>query len=531
MELQNQVTLGTRFRIPPGHLGTIKYVGHVTGTHGLWYGVEWDDPTRGRHDGVREGKRYFDCRVPNAGSFIRQSTSLCFGHSFLEALTSKYVEAEHGSATLEKVILGSSNGVIEVEAVGLDKIRRNLGALERLREVSLVNELLATGDPAGKIFDTCPNIRGLDLSANLLSTWHTISSITSELPRLGRLTLNQNRFLPLEGKLPTSAFLCLCELQLNGTLITWEEFRRVASFMPSLRSVELGYNRIKSLTAQSSWTIPLLSLNLDGNLLDNWTQMSTSLSECTTLQHLILSSNGFRTIPPLNSAPSPLQGIKNLALSRNELREWRDIDTLCKWCPNLESLRMGSTPLTEDTDLARHAKQFIVAKIPSLLVLDSTAISARERNDCELFYLSSISKNVSGGDNEKTQEHPQWVTLCSKHGRPTELSGQNENEDKLRKSLIAIVVQRCAMIPSTQLESGDTAGPPITLKVLSTMKMGVFRSKLIKSLKIHRCRNREAVQVWLRMHDGYVSLDNDEHNLEWYGIEDGSHVLVYIQEQ
>ncbi|KAF9246350.1 hypothetical protein BU15DRAFT_40093 [Melanogaster broomeanus] len=527
---QGQVTLGTRFRIPSGYLGTIRYVGGVTGTHGLWYGVEWDDPTRGKHDGTLDGKRYFDCRIPNAGSFIRPSASLCFGYSFLTALTTKYVEVEHGSTTLEKVILGSSKGAIEVEAVGLDKIRRNLGALERLREASLDNEVVATGDPAGKIFDTCPNIRGLDLSTSVLSTWQTISNITAELPRLERLALNRNRLLPLEGKLPTSAFLCLGELHLNSTLITWEEFRRVARFMTSLRSVELGYNRLKLLTSQSSSTIPLLSLNLDGNLLDNWTETSISLSECTpSLQRLILSSNGIRTIPPLNLVPSPLQGIKNLALSRNELREWRDIDTLSKWCPHLESLSMTGNPLTEDVSHARHARQFIVAKMPSLLVLDSAAISARERTDCELFYLSFVSKNVPGSDEEKTQDHPQWVTLCSKHGRPAELSVQNKNEDKLSKSMIAIVVQRCLTTPGTQ--PVDTTSSPILLKVLSTMKMGIFRLKLIKSLKMPRRRNREAVQVWLQMHDGYVSLDNDEHNLEWYGIEDGSQVLVYIQEE
>lgn len=69
----------------------------------------------------------------------------------------KYVETEHGSDTLEKVVLGSSNGTIEVEAVGLDRIRRNLGNLERLREASLDRELVATGDAQGSIFATCPS--------------------------------------------------------------------------------------------------------------------------------------------------------------------------------------------------------------------------------------------------------------------------------------------------------------------------------------------------------------------------------------
>lgn len=29
---------------------------------GLWLGVEWDNPARGRHDGSHEGTVYFKCR-------------------------------------------------------------------------------------------------------------------------------------------------------------------------------------------------------------------------------------------------------------------------------------------------------------------------------------------------------------------------------------------------------------------------------------------------------------------------------------
>lgn len=54
--------VGTRFSATSGCLGTIKYVGPVDGTQGVWYGVEWDDPKRGKHDGVKDGHRYFTCR-------------------------------------------------------------------------------------------------------------------------------------------------------------------------------------------------------------------------------------------------------------------------------------------------------------------------------------------------------------------------------------------------------------------------------------------------------------------------------------
>jgi dynactin complex subunit len=53
---------GSRIYLLSGYFGTVKYFGPVDGTTGLWLGVEWDDPARGKHDGIKDGKRYFDCR-------------------------------------------------------------------------------------------------------------------------------------------------------------------------------------------------------------------------------------------------------------------------------------------------------------------------------------------------------------------------------------------------------------------------------------------------------------------------------------
>jgi tubulin-specific chaperone E len=72
-------------------------------------------------------------------------------------LSSKYVEELHGSAFQETVILGSSNGTIEVEAVDLDKVRTKLADLGRLREVSLDKENVSRSDPPGAVLRTCPS--------------------------------------------------------------------------------------------------------------------------------------------------------------------------------------------------------------------------------------------------------------------------------------------------------------------------------------------------------------------------------------
>lgn len=43
------------------HIGTVRFSGPVEQTSGTWLGIEWDDPKRGKHDGSKDGKQYFEC--------------------------------------------------------------------------------------------------------------------------------------------------------------------------------------------------------------------------------------------------------------------------------------------------------------------------------------------------------------------------------------------------------------------------------------------------------------------------------------
>lgn len=75
----------------------------------------------------------------------------------MEALKSKYIEQLHGGHSQETVLLGSSQGTIQVEAVNLDKIRSKLSKLSALREVSFDGEMVAVSDSPGAIGETCPS--------------------------------------------------------------------------------------------------------------------------------------------------------------------------------------------------------------------------------------------------------------------------------------------------------------------------------------------------------------------------------------
>ncbi|KAI0647367.1 hypothetical protein C8Q79DRAFT_908297 [Trametes meyenii] len=550
-------SIGTRLS-HSGYLGTVRFVGLVDGAQGVWLGVEWDDPRRGKHDGVKDGKRYFTCLVPNAGSFIRPSSTVTYGVTFLSALSAKYIELPHGDTSSEKVVLGSSGGAIEVEAVNLDKIRGKLAHLERLREVSLDNECVSQPDPPGDIGRTCPGIRGLDLSKNLISGWDVVASISVELPELRRLSLNQNRLqLPRDLSPDTSAFRRLEELQLNATLSTWAHFREVLTYLPSLKAVELGYNGLRTLqdahatiTAGGYANTTVETLNLDGNELDNFADVCAALHILPTLRRLVLTSNRVAYIPapPLptptqggadnpaaQAGSSPVRGLRHIALAFNHLASWHDVDALPLWCPALESLTLTGNPLFEDPRQKAYARPYAISKIPSLKILDGATISPKERADSELLYLAHVRK-LALSDAERRAEHPQWAALCTKHGASEFLTPapKQDAQDTLSNRLISVHIYEVARAPPPSLPANELEAflrdsrADAVLRVLSTMTVRTFRLKALKAFKVPRPQ-QSAIRLWMVVPDGhFVEMDEEYagRDLSWWGAEEGMTFVI-----
>ena len=75
--------------IVDGQRATVRYVGLIAGQEGQWIGLEWDDPSRGKHDGTANGHQYFQCQfAKGAGTFVRASKlpAACRGHSLADAI-------------------------------------------------------------------------------------------------------------------------------------------------------------------------------------------------------------------------------------------------------------------------------------------------------------------------------------------------------------------------------------------------------------------------------------------------------------
>lgn len=142
------------------------------------------------------------------------------------------------------------------------------------------------------------DVRGVDLSYSLISSWDAVALIVVELPSLERLSLkyvlvymrlthpvhrlgvSNNRLQPLSSlKLGRDAFSHLTELQLNGTLMTWQAIMGVVCLMPRLQRLESGYNRLQYLSSlpQHHPELVITTLNLDTNQLSNWVETCQAL--------------------------------------------------------------------------------------------------------------------------------------------------------------------------------------------------------------------------------------------------------------
>lgn len=117
--------IGSRI-VVDGHYGTVRYVGAVDSARpdAIFYGVEWDDPSRGRHSGEHHGIRLFECRMPGAGSFVRATPKVHGARcSIAEAVVAKY--ADKDAATVGHrgmTVITTANDRKAIEMIGFEGI-------------------------------------------------------------------------------------------------------------------------------------------------------------------------------------------------------------------------------------------------------------------------------------------------------------------------------------------------------------------------------------------------------------------------
>ncbi|KAL1952685.1 hypothetical protein VTO42DRAFT_4448 [Malbranchea cinnamomea] len=508
--------LGNRLSFE-GALCTVRYVGTVEGTTGRWLGVEWDDPTRGKHAGEHKGMKYFQCKSkhPTAGSFIRPGRIADKPLGFLEAAHAKYVSdtpITHTASGTGTTAPGPIrfNGKV-VEEVGFEKIRKLLAELQELRFVLLdgmcMRGVLAdlnapTSERQAELENikrTCPKITELDLSRNLLQDWAEVTDICLQLDELKVLKLNGNRFEIIEE---TRTLDGVSQLSLDETLLTWQEIVKISKLFPSLKILSLSTNQLSGIPIPLTSTIT--ELNLSFNDFESLDALR-SLASLPNLDKLSLRGNKISRVYSASSDSGESQNQTNLVfsptltsldISRNQIDSWSFVNSLSRVFPGLSTLRISDNPLynqppassqvtnaPEKPMTVDEAFMLTLARLGNLKILNYSKITPQDRLNGELYYIGLIRKELSlfpaDAEQRILSAHPRYRELCEIYELPDLKKKERPDEGEPTfnpLSLAARLVTFTFHMPSSQPDH-----PPSEFKKDIPRSFDIYRIKAIVS--------------------------------------------------
>uniref|UniRef100_A0A2K5F4Z1 Tubulin-specific chaperone E n=1 Tax=Aotus nancymaae TaxID=37293 RepID=A0A2K5F4Z1_AOTNA len=505
--------IGRRVEVNGEH-ATVRFAGVVPPVAGPWLGVEWDNPERGKHDGSHEGTVYFKCRHPTGGSFIRPK-KVNFGIDFLTAVKNRYVlEDELQEDGKEQTV---TIGNKPVETIGFDSIMKQQSQLSKLQEVSLRNCAVSCAGEKGGVAEACPNIRNVDLSKNLLSSWDEVMRIADQLRHLEVLNLSENKLKFPSGSAPlTGTFSALKVLVLNRTGITWAEV--IVCLCPPAHQMQV-------MPTDVLQTIKLLDLSSNQLIDENQLFLIAHLPR---LEQLILSDIGISSIhfpdAGIGCKTSMFPSLQYLVVNDNQISQWSFFNELDK-LPSLRALSCLRNPLTKDDKDTQTTRQLIIAKIGQLKTLNKCEILPEERWGAELDYRRAFGNEwkKAGGhqdlDKNRLSEeflaaHPRYQFLCLKYGAPED--GELKRQPlMLKNQLLTLKIKYPHQLDQKVLEKQLPGSMTIQkVKGLLSRLLKVPVSDLLLSYESPEKPGRE------------IELENDLKSLQFYSVENGDCLLV-----
>ena len=557
--------INDRVRDRGGSRGTVKYIGTVaTSTKNpdfVWIGVQWDDPSRGKHDGETGGVRYFRCDKNTSGSFAKPK-KLTRAAGFLEMLQERYEEDDtkgnfkikDGARSIEATFDGEEGRSFEVTLVGVEKIkkRQKLDVIER---VSLESSNFGiAGENADRIGKMCPNLRELHAPETLIGCWSEIAKIVLQLPKLEILNLSRNRIAEfMSPKIEMSTFSNLRALILNRTGISWTQVSKLERAIPKLERLHICGNDLRLLGLQKEEKEDtkkfenLKMLDLSENDVE-WKEVYDFTSSLPKLECLILNDTKIDRVELYDvNKSSSFSNLRSLSLCGGKIHSWSTVDELNRF-PVLVSLKCSRQPELLKSLGPRQQRQQLVARVAGLLQLNSSDVRRRERDDAEKIYLhvvlsdavssdksssSGSKKTMNHDDNlwpEELQkmlsistrqsllsQHPRLLELLRRHGLPPSLRSKSSGDAKMQ-GMVSLILRSMATVSISK--------EPRTQRVPLRMKVGDLKRLCARFFKVPQSQQR----LKYREADDFSvpeELDDDKSVLAYYGVADGGTIFIH----
>ncbi|XP_034244405.1 tubulin-specific chaperone E [Thrips palmi] len=517
---QSEPSLGQRVDYQ-GYRGTIRFVGEIQNQPGTWVGVEWDDPSRGKHDGSHNGVSYFKTSHPTSGSFVR-STKLNFGISCVDAIHQRYGKVEGSTAGVDSDAifeLKKQFNIPFVEMVGFEKVNSQQSQFNNLTVVDLGGDLVKNAGEEGELGQLCPSVRELVLTNTLIKDWRTVADITKQLAALNHLNVSENKVVvPTEEEALQlqSAFRALKRIVLNGVGCTWKEILICATMWPDVTTVSARFNRINELESPHFGVLSnLTSLYLQSNPIVDWTHVN-KLGNLLSLQVLHVGETGLKKVFfPGEGTTSLFPALIELNLQSNEIDDWNSINELNK-LKSLQSILFQSNPLMEKPK----AFELIIGRIKCLKKLNGTVILDQDRRGAEYDYMKCYGREWVAAVNNPVllrvfhSNHPRYAELVEKHGSITE-EDITANPAPLKARLIKVRI----FCP------GNANMPEFQKRVPKNMTVQKLNGLVQKLMDTGGCMpSLKAISA--KAPDIAVSLEKDMQDLSFYSVDDGDSIAV-----
>lgn len=374
------------------HRATVKWEGTLKDTKGnedSYYGVEWDDPSRGRHNGEYKGQKYFEVSQPNSGSFLRVSTvekGMLISDFIPELIENFKFPKDYKFPTI-------SFDNTEVYAVG------NVGEnLSETKTLNAANSLVGSFQVIWDILDVCPKLQTL-----ILGHLHFIDFTDTE------------KKFNLKG------------IVLNYTNLNEKALAILLNALPMLETIDVSFCPSIPLKMLSGITA-LVDIHIDGMGISNFDDVSNTIGMLPNLKTLSINQNDITVI---KYTPNTFMKLETLIIKSNKLASLMDLDGIMSF-PCIQELQCQRNPFIS-TIGEIEARMLTIARFPSIKKLNGSEVASTELFESCISYLNyfaaDVAKNGKG-------DHPRWDALCEKYGAPAMPTQKSEQKKRVKVSFI-----------------------------------------------------------------------------------------------
>ncbi|KAJ8950146.1 hypothetical protein NQ314_007999 [Rhamnusium bicolor] len=481
-----------------GHFGTIKYIGPVEGHPGVWLGIDWDDVERGKHNGTVNGIHYFQTQHPKSGSFLRK-----------EKVNFAKIKEQ------QLLMFQQSINAPFLELVGFDKITDKQSNFHSLEIVNVrLQNVSNTGAPY-ELNSLCPNIREIDISKNLISSWKEIFNICCQLKYLHWINISEN-ILTFPENCEDLVFPHITVLICGYMKINWEDVNKLSKVFPNIEELRVPYNNITDLSTPKHHNLKKLKvLDLEGNYIRQWSEIN-KLHVVTSLEHMILENTALENIYfESNSLPvDDFSNLNKLNINNNLIKGWCSIGELNK-LQKLEYLRFMKNPVLEAENVATR-EQLVIARIGNLKFFNGRQIKDDERRGAEYDYIKRYALEwIKVKDTAEREpfllEHNRYLELIKKYGLPEE-SELVVQTNILNSSLVNLNIEFEGRNISKRLP------PSILIQKLVMLIQKLFKLNERPKLKYVSGSKSDII----------IELEDEMKELGYYSVQDGDRIIVQI---